>query len=299
MAVSKKKPHKPGQRIKLRTGQLSDSEKLSIQQWLNEEMAIDAIALKLNRSERVIKNYAFELSGEITQSKMTVAEELTSSKEWVNLQAKFLPDELQRAKDMYIELVDQLGRDDVLATERHMLFEVLEISIFKDRLSYGLKLAESEMRESQLRIDDLKERYTNKPNDKTFLFELDLEEVRYGGAKASLKDALATWEKFSNIYSKKLESLKATRKDRITKIAGSTGTFLSLVKMLYEQEWRDQNGDELGYIVVAQEVEKKKLSQNHTFADGLIDQPLLTSETCNLGVERSNELPQQEETEGS
>lgn len=75
------------------------------------------------------------------------------------------------------------------------------------------------------------------------------------------------------------QSLKATRDQRIKKIEDSKTTFAGLLRALDDEELRKRMGDDAELMKLAKDKSKKKLSEYHLFANGELDQPLLTPES--------------------
>jgi hypothetical protein len=77
-----------------------------------------------------------------------------------------------------------------------------------------------------------------------------------------------------------LKDLKGTREQRIKAIEDSKQTFAALVKQIATDEtFRTQIGVDMEKMRIAMEKEKERLSEYHTYRDGVVDQPFLTPET--------------------
>ena len=88
-----------------------------------------------------------------------------------------------------------------------------------------------------------------------------------------------------------LKDLKGTREQRIKQIEDSKQTFASIVKLIAtDEKYRTKLGIEMEKMRLATEKEKERLSEYHTYEDGVVDQPFLTPETLiNLEKNRNEE----------
>ncbi len=85
-----------------------------------------------------------------------------------------------------------------------------------------------------------------------------------------------------------MKDLKGTRDQRIKSIE-DRGKFMSVLKELELSETRDKIGELTGLVDLAVINEKLRLSQPYTYADGIIDRPLLTPEGDSEGEMVSEE----------
>jgi hypothetical protein len=275
-------PNKKAPKVKLRTGKLNDKEKGTIRELMGD-MTMDAIALRLRRTEKIVTAYANEIVGYVPEAKLTVMEELDRSIEWSAFIEKFLPSEVPQARNMYLQLSEQFGRDDMRPAERYQLFEIIEIHMLKARILVEQRISEQESQAAFERIEELNIQIRNmqhKSGKDILQQQLDLEKARYDIAKASKKAATDNYDKYQAMASKNWRQLKLTREQRIKDLTSDgANSFLGLLKNLLDAEWRQQAGDEVGYMEVAIQHERERLSAPHKYDDGMIDQPLLTSDT--------------------
>ena len=75
------------------------------------------------------------------------------------------------------------------------------------------------------------------------------------------------------------KELKGARSDRIKTIEDSKSSFAGFLKSLEEKEVRNRVGEDIEIMRMAKDQSKKNLAEYHKYADGYVDQPLLTPET--------------------
>lgn len=75
-----------------------------------------------------------------------------------------------------------------------------------------------------------------------------------------------------------MRELKATRDQRISRIDAAGGSLLDIFKALQHEDAQARTGRTMNLMSMAMDKEKNRLSELHKYADGGLDQPLLTPE---------------------
>jgi hypothetical protein len=79
---------------------------------------------------------------------------------------------------------------------------------------------------------------------------------------------------------KMFHGLKSTREQRISEVENSKENMVGWIKLLIKQpELRRKLGLDMEKMRLATKIEYQRLSAYHTYQDGEVDQPILTSET--------------------
>ncbi len=288
---AKKKPIK---------GRLNAHEK----EWLKfnaPKLTVKEMAEKVGRSEGSVRRFLDEhfSPGELTTAedreetiKVVIKEDLREGPEWKRLKKEFSPNELKDFEHSYVGLAAQFG-DDLLASERLQLMEVVKLGILMSRnLQARLKCRED--------IDRLEEGV----NESARNLGEDLEARRI---HADLERTLVAARSAEGFKTKEytdllqrsdalMKTLKATRDQRIKDVVSGKATFLGMVKQLQQEEARTQAGREMGLMSLAAEKEYERLGRPHRYADGMIDQPILSSET--VGWDDKSETKPEGELDG-
>jgi len=76
-----------------------------------------------------------------------------------------------------------------------------------------------------------------------------------------------------------LGNMKATRDARIKHLESNKNNFLSIIRKIVEDKpFRTRLGIDMEKMRLASEVEYRRLSEYHSYEDGIVDQPILTPE---------------------
>lgn len=272
------KPVKP-----YKVGRLKKSEEQYIFAH-SEKMAPEEIASKLNRSiNQVLKTLSKVPTLPKSQSPK-IAELRLGLKEsalWKTMRAEFDPDELVFFEEQYVALMDQFtqGNEEVLHTEESQLFKVIKFDILKHRNAMRQKRCKKEIE----RIENVHDTILKSaPYSKLSTEEKsDLKTLELNMAELLAQQSQFSTEyvKLEEKHQKLMEALKATRQQRIDKIAGSKLDFLGLLRSLGEDIVVEEH-DKLNEMMRrATFNEEKRLSQPTIFADGELDIPLLNEKT--------------------
>jgi hypothetical protein len=220
---------------------------------------------------------------------------------YTKLQRKFYYDELKKQLDddelnyftkMWVDIMMQF-KEDVLSSEEHQIKQLILTEILVNRIMRKRKLVKNDIERLGKALD---EEY-KKPADKRNAEDMVMWEGNLALARTA--DGQLTGEQnklnvdLKNLY----KDLKATRDQRFSKVESGERTFTTLIKELYEQQTREQEGRATELIRLATEQKKKDLQEEHVFVDGIVDLPLLTPEAVleREQNEKSSIQDQQEE----
>lgn len=256
----------------LKRGILSANDKAYIINQC-EKQSPEVIANKLRRPVAIIERYISTLTGLNLESHDAVAERLTHSPYWAELETQFNESELGYFKKRYVHYMGQFAKDEEIPpTEELQVFNLITIEILIHQTLYEQKFSRDDM----LRVRSELEQERKAGGDKELLYNL---ESRYETARAASK---MYNDRLNNFYAKEsslLKELKSTRDQRIKEIDNNDQNFASFLKTLTTEEGKLRLGEEAEIHVLAMNKEAKRLSAPFKFADGVTDQPLLTPET--------------------
>jgi flagellar biosynthesis regulator FlbT len=262
-------------------------------------MSVEEIAEHLNRTTEPISKFIKSrnlLSVSEVDNLDVVYEDL-----YTKLQRKFYYDELKKQLDddelnyftkMWVDIMMQF-KEDVLSSEEHQIKQLILTEILVNRIMRKRKLVKNDIERLGKALD---EEY-KKPADKRNAEDMVMWEGNLALARTA--DGQLTGEQnklnvdLKNLY----KDLKATRDQRFSKVESGERTFTTLIKELYEQQTREQEGRATELIRLATEQKKKDLQEEHVFVDGIVDLPLLTPEAVleREQNEKSSIQDQQEE----
>lgn len=210
---------------------------------------------------------------------LSLQKELTNSPEWKALKAEFMDDELIYFKHRFGKLMAQFAQEQVLATEETQIFLLIKYEILMQRNLKDQKRSGTDLDRLEKMLEDIYSGYSNAKDmdddDKSYALNLENQILSHRAAKQSKS---TEYEKLTGRHSALMKELKGTRDQRITKIENSKQTFLDIIKELQNAEMSGRAGRHMELMSMAAAKEKERLSELHTYADGMIDQPLLTPE---------------------
>jgi hypothetical protein len=125
--------------------------------------------------------------------------------------------------------------------------------------------------------------------DKAFALSL---ETQLQVARKQEQDRTNEYVKLQERLDKLMESLKATRDQRVKQIESSKVSFVEVIKVLNRRDVQEREGRQNELLRMASEVEYERLGRPHRYEDNQEDSPILSADTVNLGPE-----PIQEESD--
>jgi hypothetical protein len=261
-------------------GQLSLDEEAFIEKNI-QDLSIDQIANHLNRGVAPIKRY-------IEENKLYIPTEEKNDQEFLRhkLHAKtFWPEinrqfdaetgELQYFEDIWIGLLKQF-REDVLPAEELQIKQFITIDILINRSMKERKRHISETEKLQKLVDQEYE----KSEDQRDIPKLANLETQLNFSRNSIASYTNEYTKLLNEQQKISKDLKATREQRIKRIEDGKSSWVGLIRMLEDEDIREKEGKEIEIINMATQKAKDKLYEYYSYADGLLDSPILNAESA-------------------
>jgi len=198
---------------------------------------------------------------------------LSKTPYWSELVRQFDEEELKLFEYHWKRVIEQF-HDDILHTEELQVLDMIKMEILANR---------SLSNQSQIKrqIDELREEIiTLKLSSTRDSDEINLKEAQvaalYSTYETLGKDYGNLLKEKSNIF----KTLKATREQRYKQIENSKETIIDWVKNIIEnKDKRNAAGIEMEKMRLATVAEFFRLSEYHTFADGIVEKPILNSKT--------------------
>jgi hypothetical protein len=267
-------------RIIRRRGPLSNKEKNSIKEWIDQKDDKE-IARLLNRTPAQIFKFKREyLAGapQITVNRTEAEEylrELHAHSSWTSLQKQFTTEELIFFENDFIEYRKQFK--DMTATETKQLHQMITLDIFMQRHNIDRIQNQEEIGRME---KILKKKYNEdtsfqSPQDIQYIQHL---EIQIQGARVANVNRTKEYKDLLEKHQAIMKDLKGTRMQRIKDIQDS-GKFMGILKELELEESRSNLGEITGLMDLAIEKEKARLAAPHIYMDNIVDQPVLNCET--------------------
>lgn len=236
----------------------------------NEKISV--IANNLGKAEKLVRDYieskSFSVSAPIISKKKKIS--LRDTAEWAFITEQFSKKEQIYFDAKYTEYTDQLDYD-MEPTERKQLIQMIEFDIFIQRN----KIARKQLID---RIDAVNRRL------KKALEDADVDEEQK--AKDELTNLNSGMSGSNNelinyqaSHDKLMQFLDGTRMQRLKNSASTKVNWQEFILSWHDRKVRDREAMINSIMRLADEKETKRLSEYHEFADGILDQPLLNSDT--------------------
>lgn len=266
-------------KIPKKRGQLSLEEEAFIRSNF-ATMSADDIAKSLNRSSAPIQRYINEnnlfVSSEEEHEKTIIRNKLRGKSFWNEIEKQFDNEsgELEYFEETWINLIKQF-REDVLPAEELQIKQFITIDILINRSMKERKRHIAETEKLQKTVDKEYE----KPEAERDIPKLANLETQLSFARNSIASYTNEYTKLLNEQQKISKDLKATREQRIKRIEDGKSSWVSLIRMLEDEEVREREGREMEILRMATDKAKHNLYDYHEFQDNSVDRPFLTPES--------------------
>lgn len=265
-------------------GRLSKDEWAYIEaNW--DSMSPEEIADKLDRNVEPIVAYMRKHGrnpDKVEDYAVQAEYDLKKRPIWKDIKQQFSKSELDTFLYHWSRIVGQF-QGDILPTEELQILDAVKLEILMNRALIEQQQSVTHRQRLTEMVEQLHaENRTRSPEDRDDAAIYDLEKQISAlrmAAEAMSRDYKVHQEKKSAI----LKELRGTREQRVKDIQNTKKTFETLAtRCITDHEWVKEKNAEMEKMRLAVEVEKGRLSEYHTYVDGQIDQPLLTSETVIL-----------------
>lgn len=196
---------------------------------------------------------------------------------WNEVVRQFTDDEetgeLEYFEAMWVEIMKQF-REDVMMTEEIDIKQWITLEILMNRSMKERKAQTDEQTRLEKKIED----EYKKPKEERNESLVQSYEMQLGVIRGSIAAFTSEHTKLLKEVQGIRKDLKATRQERIKKIEDGKITWAGLVRQVEEDDERERIGIEAEILSKASDKAHNKLYEYHTFADGVVDIPLLTPE---------------------
>ena len=243
-----------------------------------KKMELKALAKHLKRQPSSIKNYIQEhivnQGNSLAAQNLRVEYDIQKRPYWFDIQQQFTPEEIPLFVYYWERTISQF-KDDVLPTEELQIVDMVKIELLMSR---GLKQQNQNQQNINILEKLLIDEQANEVPDPMTVNSLS--------TQISLARAAQTaWSKeFQELSNRKLmilKELKATRQQRVKTLESSKANFIGMLgELIINKDLRKEWGEHIEKMRIATDIEMKRLTDYHTFNDGIVDQPIFTSETA-------------------
>lgn len=258
-------------------------------QYLVEHCKTDTIeemAEELNRTEETVKKQMMERglylekTNEQIEHEAKIKQELYRRSWWPSIHLSCNDMELKYFEDFWVGKM-QDANNEVTNTEASYIKDLGLLEIDKLRLLIGQKEARDKIGELEDIIAGFPAIEDRSPTENLLynqtVSELALCKGAVGEHTSNLTKINADFDKID----KKLKLDREVKRDKET----TADSFWALVRILDDQQQREQN-EQLAELMKASMMKaKRKLSENHVYVDNEVDRPILNSDTLELDEE--------------
>jgi len=212
--------------------------------------------------------------------KVLIRQELKNSEKWKRLHKELTPDEIRFFEEEYIKVYTQFN-SDVVPTEESQIFDSIQLQILKSRNMIERRKAREKTASLEKSLIDFvaargRDMTTWDAGDRAFFLDIQKKIEDFSSVERSYSIEYA---KLQERFDKIIGDLKATRNQRFRDIEEKSASYLGLIKALQQQELAMLESRQAGLMRVAAQREKARLSKPHTYADGVVDHPILNADT--------------------
>lgn len=256
-------------------GKLSKSEMQYIEQNCFDE-DLETMARHLNRTIAPIKKYIDKQN--LKARDLTDDEHLLVTLRdryyFREMRKQFNDTEITFFEHKWIDLYKQFN-EDVVATEEMQIVELCRTAILVNR-------SMEDRQEIMQNIEQLEEMIDNeleKPADMQDTQALAMFQTQLGAMIGSKSSYINEHEKLLTKQERLLKDIKGTREQRKRIAEDANTNFLIWMRQLDDLEVKEKQGYDMEVNRVAANKARERLAEYHEYEDGLVDQPLLNSET--------------------
>lgn len=285
-----------------RSGRISKEEAKYIGEMCNK-MSPDDIAAKLGRTPNFVRGHIREqYAGQNMDKKsqaektetITIRQELRNSVRWDRLKQELTKEEIRYFEEEYVKLYSQF-QSNVLPSEEGQIFDAIKLDILKSRNLIERRRARDEISKLETQQGRFvrdngedEESYTDAQKKLVRHMESQLQTNR-----EAEQSKTAEFVKLQERYDKLMESLKATRNQRVKDYETGKQTYLGLLKTLQQRDIQAYEGRQGGLMKLATDKEYRRLGSLHQYEDGSLDRPILSADT----IDQEDETPATSDSE--
>lgn len=261
-------------------GYLSKEDQEKIVKWVGEK-PISEIARLLDRNPTTIRNWIDKhVRGGNDGHKANINKELKETSSWKQLKQEFGPKELELFQEKYSEFMIQFSKEGILPSERMQIFHLIKSEILSSRclqtqyrISEEIQRIETEQDRFSKQLADAGKKPTRTELD--YITSLD---DQLDSRRKSVQELAREYNTLQKNQGDLMKTLKATRDQRVKEIMERPVDFISLIKMLQDEEVAQREGRHMELLKLAGENAYNKLQQPHEYADRVVDLPIFIPE---------------------
>ena len=272
-------------------GRLTEPELKYLRDNYDKKDHID-LAKDLKRNPKTIEKILKKLIAEDNINGafkgMISAHDLKSQPFWEQIKRQFTKEELREFEANWNGIIGEQFKEDILYTEKLQLKALLETNILLGRNMASRMKASVDQEKLEARRDELYmipvEDRNNQWQDQVFNIDAQIKGI-VDSAKANTDEQT----KLQMTSVKLNDELKGSRKARVEKSTEASLGWTDLLRKLEDEEFRNRATRQSRLLDMASDKVKDELSSLHQYMDGVLDRPILNSDTVLLEEEENDE----------
>lgn len=255
-----------------RSGRLDKEERQYIQDNY-QDMTVEELSKEMNRRPEAIKGFIVKLA-QVTSHNNPGSFDIRSRPFFYLLKQQFDEFELRFFESEWNKLIHQF-KEDVQATEEGQIRALISTQILVNRHLIARRGTDAQIIRLEELIFSLSKTPDMERNEAFDKKRMDLE-IELASLRTISSSQTKEYTTLRTDETQKVRDLRATRAQRIANATEGNMNWVQLIKKLEDKKFRDQEVREAALLNMAANKERERLSQYHEFADGEVDQPLLT-----------------------
>lgn len=261
-------------------GKLSTDEEQFIRNSVGR-LSIHDIAVEINRTDETVQrfcdnnNLTYKGMSEEKYDDTVLQDKLQARPYWGEVTQQFTDDELVYFAITWVRVIKQF-QEDILYSEELQVKQWITQEIMGNRVLRERKRAIEQVDRLQ-NLLDAEYAHPIEQRDPEMIagLETELSHVRNG-----LSSYTTEHTKILGNIKDIQKDLKAARADRVKKVEDSKSSFSGFIRALEDEALRARVGEDAAIMRLAMDKAEERLSANHKYEDGLVDQPFLIPETA-------------------
>ena len=270
---------------KYSTGRLSNEMKRMIPIYKKQGLTIEEIAERIDRSPVGIRKYLNDI-GYVDEDLPVMDDDshaislaLRQKPYWRNLKAQFNLHELELFEYLWVKMMMEQFRQDLLPAEELQVKQLLTLEILINR---SIEDRQTQIKEVGKIHKELDKEYKKKPDARNDAM-VEFLESKLAYARSSVSNNTTEHTKLLDKTEKIQKDLKATRDQRVKRIDDSKTSWGGLIKVLDDEQYRKRMGHEAELMNVAKGKVLDELSEWHEYGTNTdyteLDIPILNEDT--------------------
>jgi len=249
---------------------------------------IDEISKKIGKSISTIRKYAYkanlpikENGKELDSDRFLKTRKILRSRQYYkDMKNQFSDEEIKAFEELWVKIYLQFD-GDILTTEDLQVKKHITLDILKDRFLKKGFLIEKQIENAQKSLD---EEYSKPKGTKNLTAIKDLTSVIDKLQRTGIdinKEINSIVDKIKDTE----KALKGSREQRVKEFVDAEKNWTNTLRLLENPEIREQVGKHIELMRAAQDKQRDKLYDWHTFANGQIDRVILNADSVILEEE--------------